>query len=765
MTEPDDVDITWTTGGVAHIQAQSWYGLGYGQGFACARDNLATIWDMATKVRSERARYWGAGPEGAFVASDLGYLALGVTERAEAMRAAQPPEIRRIVAGYLAGANAWLAEAVEGGLVPHWCRDAAWLTPLTELDLYRMLVDTGLMASGRNLVGLIGRAEAPGPQGPCPPSPLSALGSADAASNGWAFGGDATVHGGGLVVANPHFPWYGEARFWECHLKMPGELDVYGVSLIGMPGVQLGFNATLGWTHTFSRGNRFTLYRLDLARDDPTRYRFGDDEMAMTPGTHEVQVRDDAGGLETVKRTLWSSHHGPMVNLPLLGWGEEVGFTYRDANIDNTSMLELFLGMDRARDIDELDAVLASTGAMPWLNTLAADSSGRSLYIDASATPNLSQAAQQRYVERLGTDPVAALLAQNRVALLDGSDPDDVWIDEPGSRSPGLVPHERLPRLERADVVVNCNDSHWLTHPDAPLEGYSVFCGLERTPRSLRTRQNLIQTQILVGAGSVTPSDALAVILEGAALTALLLRDEVVARLRAEGTHAAAADVLAAWDGTVGVGSRGAVLWREFLAGFAPEQLTDAGSLFAHGFDPENPVVTPHGLAPAPDGTDPVVEAMGAALAILERAGVAPDAELGSVQWARCGPERVGVPGGCEFEGVANVLGPVGALARQSLVPVPESPEMFPERASRTGLGPGGYQVTYGTSFLMAVALTADGPDGIGLMAYGQSEDAASPGAIDGARALAQGAFRTLCFTPEQIAEDPDVTHRTVQAS
>lgn len=756
----NDVDIRWTTGGVAHVRASSWEGLGYGQGYACARDNLGTIWDQATKVRSMRSRYWGPGPDENFVASDLGYLALGITERAEALRDAQSAEARAMMTGYVAGANAWLVEARAADDVPDWCADAGWLVPLEELDLYRMVVDTTLMASGRNLVALIGRAEAPGPDGPRPAAPMSALGSANAASNGWAFGSAATGTGGGLVVANPHFPWYGEARFWECHLTIPGELDVYGVSLIGLPGVQLGFNASVGWTHTFSRGNRFTLYRLDLAAGDPTRYRFGDAERQMTSADHEVRVAAPDGTTSLVQRTLWSTHHGPMVNLPLLGWGDEVGFTYRDANLDNTGVLELFLGMDRARSLDELERVFATTKAMPWLNTLATDTTGHVLYADVSATPNLTASAQQRYVDRLATDPIAALLAENRVALLDGSDPDDEWVDEPGARSPGLVPHERLPMLRRDDVVVNCNDSHWLTHPTEVLEGYSVMHGLERTPRSLRTRQNLIQTQQLAASGAVTAEAALDTIVAGETLTALLLRDEVVARLRTAAVHPVAADVLEAWDGTVGIDARGAVLWREFLAGFAPRDLVDGGPLFDHGFDPDNPVVTPHGLAAAPDGDDPVIVAMTAALAVLDAAGVAPDAPLRSVQWAQCGDERIGVPGGCEVEGVANVLGAFGALTTQSLVPVPDAPEAFPVRGGRTGLGPGGYQVTYGTSSLLAVEITAEGPRGVGLLAYGQSEDFTSAGAVEGARALADGVFRPLCFTDEAIEADPVVTRR-----
>jgi hypothetical protein len=53
------------------------------------------------KVRSERASFHGAGPDGAHLASDLGYLAIGVRERAPLLRDAQPAHIRELVAGIL----------------------------------------------------------------------------------------------------------------------------------------------------------------------------------------------------------------------------------------------------------------------------------------------------------------------------------------------------------------------------------------------------------------------------------------------------------------------------------------------------------------------------------------------------------------------------------------------------------------------------------------------------------------------------------------
>jgi acyl-homoserine-lactone acylase len=755
------------------VRAADWAGLGFGQGWACAGDHLPTIADQIVKVRGERARFHGAGSQDRHVASDLGYLVLGVARRAAALRDAQPPFIRDLVSGYAAGYNRRVTEVLAAGSLPPWCAGAEWIRTIDELDLYAYLGDVALLASGRNLAELIGRAEAPGPDGPVPPSPIEALGGPGAASNGWAVGGDVTASGGGMVLANPHFPWSGEARFWECHLTIPGEYDAYGVALLGTPGVQMGFNAALAWAHTFSCGHRFTLYQLDLDASGPTRYRFGDDVREMTPTTHRVAVRDDEGALTERERTLWRTHHGPMLNLPLLGWSDDVGFTYRDANLDNTRVIEQFARMGMAPDLDAFQEVFDIVKGMPWVNTLAADATGRAWYTDASATPRLGEGAQARFRARVTDDLVGALLYENRIALLDGSDPDDEWLDHPDARSPGLEPPAALPRLERRDVLVNANDSHWLTHPGDPLTGYPVLCGMEGTPRSLRTRQNLRRAAALAGRGGVTVDDLLAAVFDGASLSAELLRDDVVARCRAAGTAtveghsadlAAVADVLERWDGANRLDSAGAALWREFMSGFAPAAWTDAGPLFAAGFDPADAPGTPHTLAAAggDPATDPVVQAAGHAVRVLAAAGIALDAPLGDVQWAVRGDERVAVPGGGEGEGLLNVLAPVGALPSASMDPLPPAPLAVPGR-ERTGLGVGGYQVTYGASFLMAVELTPDGPRGVGVMAYGQSGDGRSPHHIDGTRAFAAGRTRPLLFADADIEADPELTRVALQ--
>jgi acyl-homoserine-lactone acylase len=766
-----DAEIAVTTHGVVHVTASDWGSLGYGQGWACARDHLPVILDQVVKATGRRARFHGAGPQGAHVAGDLGYQMLGLRDRAVALRDAQPEDIRQLVGGYVAGVNRAVEETDPASL-PAWCRDAEWIAPVDELDFYAHLWDVTLMASGRNLVQLIGRAEAPGPDGPVPPSPMEALGPPRAASNGWAVGGDVTASGHGMVLSNPHFPWYGEARFWECHLRIPGEYDVYGVSLLGAPGIQMGFNRTLAWTHTFSRGHRFTLARLDLAPGDPTAYRHGDGVRSMEPETHSIEVRAEDGSVDEVSRTLWRSHHGPMLNLPLLGWGTEVAFSYRDANIDNHAVLEQFVRMGQAHSVGDLRRVFHQVKGMPWVNTMAADVHGDAWYTDASATPRLSAGAQSRFVARVEEDFVASLLYQNRIAMLDGSDPDDDWLDHPDARSAGLEPPEALPELSTRRVVINANDSHWLNAPDHALTGYSVMGGLEATPRSLRTRQNLRLAAALAARGGVTCDDLLAAVFDNASLSAELLVDEVVARCRGRGEltvegHVAdldhAAEVLSAWDRCFDLDSRGATLWREFMSGFGDAAWLDAGPLFAQPFDPADALLTPRGLADAPtDGDDPVLHAMGHALRVLAAAGIEPDAPLASVQWADRGEVRVPVHGGGEGEGMLNVLAPTGALPPASLEPLPEPPMAVPGR-ERTGLSEGGYRVTYGTSFLMAVELTAAGPAAVGLLAYGQSSDPSSPRYRDGTEAYAAKAVRPLRYTDEEIAEDPELVRSTLR--
>lgn len=113
----------------------------------------------------------------------------------------------------------------------------------------------------------------------------------DRGSNAVAVGSERSFNGRGMLLANPHFPWVGGMRFYQMHLTIPGQLDVMGAALPGLPMINIGFNQHLAWTHTVDSSKHFTLYRLQLDPKDPTRYLLDGKSLPMTRQTVMVKAK------------------------------------------------------------------------------------------------------------------------------------------------------------------------------------------------------------------------------------------------------------------------------------------------------------------------------------------------------------------------------------------------------------------------------------------------------------------------------------------
>lgn len=807
--------IRRTTDGVAHITADDLGSAVFGQGYASAQDHACTLADQILKIRSERAKWYGPGEENEQVSSDFAWKAIGIHELARREYGREPADVKTLVEGFSAGWNAYLRRVGNDGLTG-WCRGADWVQPISPKDLYAYARSIALNASGGRLTSYLGSAQPPAAVAPPPATPTGAASTGSSpsattaaigaspgqaqrlgdgfepapelASNGWAIGSRRSATGGGMLLANPHFPWEGELRFWETHLTVPGEVDVYGAQLIGLPGVGIGFNRDVAWTHTVSAGNRFTAYVLTLVPGKPTSYQYDGRERAMTSREESVEVRRPDGSTQPVTRTLWFSHYGPILDFPGVGWTAEKTVTYRDANIGDDELLSQYLAMDRAGSLAELRAAHRRYQGVPLFNTIAVGKDGTAWYADTSATPNLSDEAIAQYEQSLENDFLAGAAAKSGAVLLDGSTSVNEWVKAPGARDPGLVPYRDLPMTTRRDYVFNANDSFWLPNADHLIEGdYSPLHGRQDTPRSPRTRENAVVLRDTTDEG---PSGAdgrfsLAELRAAALLdrgyTSRALRDEVVARCRgaapvsvpalaaSDGTEALpaatvdlgpACNVIEEWDGTYDVDARGAHVWRELVSRFAFEELIDAGPLWETKFDPDEPVDTPSGLAPAPaTGDDPVLVNLARAVQVIQKAGVALDAPLGEVQVAFRTDARIGVPGGNSADGTTNIVTP-GSLG-SSTEPTPERPASV---APRSSLTPVGYPITYGTSFLMTVAFGERGPRAYAILTYGETGDRESPLFEVQTERFSDKDWRRVAFSAKQIADDPDLTTTKVRS-
>jgi acyl-homoserine-lactone acylase len=802
--------------GVPHITADDMAGLSFGQGWASGEDRACDLADQVVKVQGERARWFGPGEEDANIESDLAWRNMGLADRAAEDWDAASDEVQQLITAYTDGWNAHLEEVGADGL-GDWCAGEPWVRTLEPVEVYTYARSIALQASGNQLARYMGSAQPPataedttdtgttddlGPEGDPTTSTTEdrpvqeqeqeqeqegvdeaaaavdldamVLEPVPTASNGWAIGAERSAEGGGMLVANPHFPWEGELRFWEVHLTIPGEVDIYGVQLSGLPGVGIGFTEDFGWTHTVSAGNRFTAYRLDLVPGEPTTYLYGDEERAMTSEDITIEVLGEDGELTEETRTMWSSHYGPVIDFPGFGWSETGTITYRDANIDNDEFIEQYLGMMQAADLDEFIAVHRDVTGVPLFNTIATSADGRAWYADTSATPLLSPEAIAAYQQSLETDPIVAVAAESRAVLLDGSDPVYEWQDAPGARDPGLVPFDAMPAVERDDYVFNANDSFWMPHATELLEGdYSPLHGWQGTPRSPRTRENAV---VLDEGGTFTLDQLADAAVANRGFMARSLLDDVVARCEGAGTVRSdpldrgqadagtppgevdvteACAVLAEWDGVYDLDRAGPPLWREFLAGFDDIALTEVGPLWAEPFDADDPLGTPSGLAPPLDGgRDPVLANLARAVLVLDEAGVELDATLGEVQFADRNGTIVPIHGGEGRDGVTNVVG--WGTGWSTLDPALRDRERTPYVAGSSLAdldGTTGYPINNGTSFLMALAYTDAGPRAKAFLTYGNPGDGESPLFTEATEAFSDKAWRTVAFTEEDVAE------------
>ncbi len=764
-----DVTVTRTTYGIPHINADDYGSLGYGYGYAFAQDNLCTMMEDLVAIRGERSKYWGG--EGTYsipavpvnpnnVDSDFFWKFMADADAVRRFRNAAAPQVRRLVHGYVDGFNRYMAE-LQAGEHPGEqaaCADAPYLQPIEDDDMYRRFIRLAILASSEALITEIATAAPPGlgaaaaPEDPA--GKLEALKKMDPAelpfrrlrqkamgSNMYALGPGATG-GEPIIFGNPHFPWVGTERFYLAHLTLPGVIDVEGVSLYGAPVVMIGFNDHVAWSHTVSTAYRFTFYKLSLNLANPTQYTYNGQMEDMTAVPLSVEVLNPDDSTTTRYRTLYRSRYGPMLvmkvgSLPVLDWNRLTAFTLRDANYENTRVINQFFEWNKAKSFDQFKDLQASILGVPWVNTVASGPGGDAYYADVSVVPHVTDAqaescAVQPYSELVG-------LIVPGLPLMDGGDPACQWGTDPDAPAPGIFGPSHLPKLERQDWVANSNDSYWLTNPAQPLTGYSRIIGDEGTPRSLRTRQGILQIQHrldgsdgLGGPDLFDVSNLEEIVLSSHIYSGDLAQDAVLSDLCPRAgifDTSDACNAIAQWDRAATLTSIGLPVWKTFWDNL----LTLLIDYWKTPFDVNDPVNTPRNLNTSLFG---VSKALYDAQTRIEEAGLSFTAPLGEQQHSGVNDPSIPIFG----EG-----GAIGAFT------IAEDSEI---EADPSLLGPEGYRIDFGNSYIQVVTWDDEGVHTQGFLTYSESTDPANPHYADFTEAYSQKRWQQLPFHPEEIAAD-----------
>lgn len=760
--DPDgelQAEIRRTAFGVPHIRADNLESLGFGVGYAFAQDNACVLADIIMRYNSERARHLGpdqvpGSGDAQHLISDFGFLALEVRQQAENMINDISDRQRALLSGYTKGYNRYLEDTGIDSIDPT-CAGKPWVRPIDETDLLTALLSIALLPGSMNFLAPMFIAAPPGEdfqpvpapaaltQKAVPPLPIAMAkvqlpqtNLQDLGSNAWALGSRMTRNGRGMLLANPHFPHTGQLRFWQFHTTIPGVLDVMGASITGTPGiVNIGFNHHLAWTHTFSTAEHFIVYQLALQAEDSSglTYTFDGEPRKIYKKTKTLPVAIAPDQVMMFQKDFYYSDFGPMIKVPdKLGWGNDPAFGFsafslKDVNKANPDIVDHWLAMNLARNLDEFKQTFKHYNGVIFNNTLVADAQGKVFYIDDSTVPHLSTAAEKA----LRADPrLRQLREQAGFTILPGHSSEFDFS--------GPVPHRQAPQLQRRDFVQNSNDSYWLTHPRHPITDVSILYGQTHNPQSLRSR--LAQKMLRDSAGrdgrySLTELENVLFnfrnYLGEAVLDDLLTLcqsrgDEPVALEKTSVNIAAGCVALAQWDGRFDSASRAAHLFREFANEFAKSPQWQVP------FDPGHPLTTPNTLST----NDNTLKQFAQAILNVEAAGVALNTPLGEVQFvqrldANGEPgERLPWPGNHNLEGGFNVFRPVygedgSQLPRTRFKPVPGS------QISADGQG---YPVDFGSSWMMVVGFDRKGPRARGLMTYSQSIDPTSAHQLDQTR-------------------------------
>ncbi|MDN3024239.1 penicillin acylase family protein [Streptomyces sp. S.PB5] len=745
--------IRYTEYGIPHILAKDYADLGFGTGWAQAADQVCTLADGFVTVRGERSRYFGpdAAPDFSLssaaknLSSDLyfrGVREAGTVEKllAEPAPAGPSRQAKELMRGFAAGYNAWLKQ---NRITDPACKGAAWVRPVTTLDVAaRGFALAVLGGQGRGVDGITA-AQPPTTAAAVTPDArdtaraareLLATDTADMGSNAVAFSGATTAGSRGLLLGNPHYPWQGGRRFWQSQQTIPGELNVSGGSLLGTATISIGHNANVAWSHTVATGVPLNLHQLTLDPADPTTYLVDGKPERMTKRTVTIPVKDGTA----VTRTQWWTRYGPVTTslgaaVPL-PWTSTTAYALNDPNATNLRASDTALGFSKARGTAGVLGSLQRTQGLPWVNTIAADSAGHTLFTQSQVLPRITDDLAQRCSTPLGklTYPSAGL------AVLDGSRTDCALGSDADAVQPGVFGPAKMPTLTDAPYAENSNDSAWLANADRPLTGYERVFGTIGTQRSLRTRGAVEDVAAMAGRGRLTVRDLQAQQFANRVPAGDLAAADAAKACAAlpggtaTGSNGTAVDVreacgvLGAWDRTVNTDSRGALLfdrlWRRI----------PAAQLWKVPFSAADPVRTPNTL-----NTDSAAfpTALADAVTELRAAGIPLDSPLGRHQFVVRGGQRIPVSGGTESLGVWNKVEPVWDPAG------------------------GGYtEVTTGSSYIQAVGWNGSRcPVARTLLSYSQSSNPNSPHYSDQTRLYAQEKWVTSRFCEKDILSSPSL--------
>lgn len=355
-------------------------------------------------------------------------------------------------------------------------------------------------------------------------------------SNAWVVSGKLTESGKPILANDPHLGLQ-IPSLWYAVVQKGDDLDVSGMSLVGLPLVIFGANRDISWGGTNMMADVQDLYVERVNPDNPNQYWADGRWMEFVKSEQRLQVKaafpaQIRAPLMPIEITTRKTIHGPVISDTLTSLDGPVSMRWTALDNDDTSY-DAFLQLNKAHDWHSFNQALSLLVA-PALNVL---------YMD-----------KQDNIGLVGAGRIPRRKKHSGEFVIAGSDPDSQWQ--------GYLSAQEMPRYLNppAGYIINANN-------DNTPAGYPHFISSQFAPgyRAQRIEQ-LLQQQL--GSGQKITSDytqQMQLDVQDLSvqplLQQLLKMYREVSKTDAQSNKSQALKRLADWQGDASVESVGATLF------------------------------------------------------------------------------------------------------------------------------------------------------------------------------------------------------------
>ena len=266
------------------------------------------------------------------------------------------------------------------------------------------------------------------------PSPLGAFGHRPyekpdpyIGSNNWAVHGSRTASGNPILCSDPHLNLTLPSIWFEVQLNTP-DINTYGVSLPGLPGVIIGFNEDVAWGQTNVGQDVTDWYKIDWADEDKMTYMLDGQRNEVELRLEEIKVKGGKTVVDTVRYTTW----GPVVHLKDDSH-QDLALRWLAHDQHAPDELAAFIGLNKAKNYDDYSEALEKY-ISPAQNYVFASREG-DIAIKANGRFPIKSKEQGRFVQD-GSKSTAAwngYIPMDQVPQI--KNPERGWVSSANQRS------------------------------------------------------------------------------------------------------------------------------------------------------------------------------------------------------------------------------------------------------------------------------------------------------------------------------------------